>query len=97
MVPRKRPPASRRRQVAIKVARGLSVASRRRKACISFSVKSQSRRNSTVRVWRSARSSCFHMERDRSAATTAQILSLPIITGHSLALDPAVHLLGSRD
>src|SRR5580704_7408663 len=32
MVPRKRPPASKRRQVAIKVARGRLIATRRRKA-----------------------------------------------------------------
>jgi len=80
IVPRYRPPAWRRRQVAIKVARSRVLASRRRKTRISLSVRSQSKRNSTVRVWRSACWSCFHIWLERSAATTAQILSSLIIS-----------------
>ncbi len=48
-------------------------------ASISASLESQSSRSSTVRVSRSARTSCLRIDRASGAATTAQSLSLPNI------------------
>ncbi len=50
---------------------------------------SQSRRNSTVRVRRSALASCRHMVRASAAAATPQILSLPITVLARLEIDRA--------
>ena len=82
IVPAYRPPATRRRQVAISVApfRAERLASSLRKnRPISASLGSQSRRNSIVRLCLSARRSWASMELASSAATTAHTLSRPNI------------------
>src|ERR1700733_6579490 len=79
IVPRYRPPASRLRHVAIRVALGGFKDSCRRKFRISRSLESQSSRSFTVRVSTSARVSWRRMARASGDATSAQRLFLPNI------------------